>query len=62
MSDNEAPAAETLIVQALHFIDEASGAISPAWQPSTTFARREDATLYGEFRYSRSGSPNVETT
>ncbi|NNE22979.1 MAG: PLP-dependent transferase [Rhizobiales bacterium] len=59
MSDNEAPSTETLIAQALHFIDEASGAVVPAWQPSTTFARREDAALYGDYSYSRSGSPTV---
>ena len=59
MSDNEAPSTETLIAQALHFIDEASGAVVPAWQPSTTFARHEDAALYGEYSYSRSGSPTV---
>ncbi|MDH3742328.1 MAG: aminotransferase class I/II-fold pyridoxal phosphate-dependent enzyme [Hyphomicrobiales bacterium] len=59
MSDNEAPSTETLIAQALHFIDEASGAVVPAWQPSTTFARREDAAHYGDYSYSRSGSPTV---
>ncbi len=59
MSDNEGPSSETLIVQALHTIEEVSGAIIPGWQPSTTFHRREDATLHAEFRYSRSGSPNV---
>jgi cystathionine gamma-synthase len=57
MSDNAGPARETLIAQALHYIDEATGAVIPSWQPSTTFARREDAELYGSYKYSRSGSP-----
>ncbi len=56
---NEGPARETLIAQALHYIDETTGAVVPAWQPSTTFARGEDAELLG-FRYSRSGSPVSE--
>ncbi len=59
MSDESGPAAETLIAQALHFIEEASGAVVPAWQPSTTFARRENASLHGDFSYGRSGSPTV---
>ena len=57
MSDNDGPSRETLIAQALHYVDEATGAVTPAWQPSTTFARRENAELYGDFSYSRSGSP-----
>ncbi len=54
---NEGPARETLMAQALHYIDEQTGAVTPAWQPATTFARRDDAGFYGDFRYSRSGNP-----
>ena len=57
MSDNAGPSRETLMAQALHFVDEDTGAVTPSWQPSTTFARRENAKLYGNYRYARSGSP-----
>ena len=59
MSDNEGPSAETLIAQALHYVDEATGAVVPPMHPSTTFARKEDASLQGDFSYARSGTPAV---
>jgi cystathionine gamma-synthase len=59
MSDNEGPATETLIAQALHFIDEATGAVIPPMQPATTFARREDASLPAGYSYARSNNPVV---
>jgi cystathionine gamma-synthase len=62
MSDgsNSKPSIVTRIVQAGHFIDEVTGAVVPAIQPSTTFARREDYSLVGDYVYSRNGSPTVE--
>jgi cystathionine gamma-synthase len=62
MSDgsNSKPSIVTRIVQAGHFIDDVTGAVVPAIQPSTTFARREDYSLVGDYVYSRNGSPTVE--
>ena len=61
MSDghNRRPEPRTLAVQAGHFIDGVSGAIVPALQPATTFARNADYDLIGGYLYSRNGSPNV---
>jgi cystathionine gamma-synthase len=62
MSDggNSAPSPKTRLVQAGHYIDEKSGAIIPSVQPSTTFARRADHALIGDYIYARNGSPTVE--
>ena len=61
MSDrsNSKPSIRTTIVQAGHFIDSKTGAVIPAIQPSTTFARKEDYSLVGDYIYSRNGSPTV---
>ena len=47
---------ETLLAQAGHFIDPATGAIVPPIHPSTTYARDDRYELIG-YGYSRSGSP-----
>jgi cystathionine gamma-synthase len=62
MSDrsNSKPSIRTRIVQAGHFIDAQTGAVVPAIQPSTTFARKEDYSLTGKYIYGRNGSPTVE--
>jgi len=62
MSDdsNSKPSIRTRIVQAGHFIDKETGAVVPAIQPSTTFARRENCGLVGKYIYSRNGSPTVD--
>jgi cystathionine gamma-synthase len=61
MSDRSSsrPSIRTTIVQAGHFIDKETGAVIPAIQPSTTFARKEDYSLIGNYIYSRNGSPTV---
>ena len=61
MSDrsNSRPSIRTTIVQAGHFIDKETGAVIPAIQPSTTFARKEDYSLVGNYIYARNGSPTV---
>ena len=61
MSDrsNSKPSIRTTIVQAGHFIDKETGAVVPAIQPSTTFARQEDYNLIGNYIYARNGSPTV---
>jgi cystathionine gamma-synthase len=57
---NSALSAKTRLVQAGHYIDEKTGAIIPAVQPSTTFARGEDHALVGDYIYARNGSPTVD--
>jgi cystathionine gamma-synthase len=61
MSDrsNSKPSIRTTIAQAGHFIDRETGAVIPAIQPSTTFARKEDYSLIGNYIYARNGSPTV---
>ncbi|MGB8315350.1 MAG: PLP-dependent aspartate aminotransferase family protein [Aestuariivirga sp.] len=61
MSDrsNSKPSIRTTIAQAGHYIDKETGAVIPAIQPSTTFARKEDYSLVGNYIYSRNGSPTV---
>ena len=61
MSDrsNSKPSIRTTIAQAGHFIDRETGAVVPAIQPSTTFARKEDYSLVGDYIYARNGSPTV---
>ena len=61
MSDgsNSKPSIRTTIAQAGHFIDKETGAVIPAIQPSTTFARKEDYSLVGNYIYGRNGSPTV---
>lgn len=56
---NRKPEARTRAAQAGHFIDSVSGAIVPALQPASTFARNADYELIGGYLYSRNGSPNV---
>jgi len=51
--------AETLAVQANHFIDPQTGAIVPPLVASSTFARNEDYELPAGLRYSRYGNPTV---
>jgi cystathionine gamma-synthase len=52
-------APETSAAQALHFIDTATGAIVPAIQPSTTFARDSDyALISADHSYGRDQNPS----
>ena len=48
---------ESLLAQACHYIDAASGGISVPIQTSTTFARDAKYQLVGDYSYSRSGNP-----
>ncbi|MEM8647971.1 MAG: PLP-dependent transferase, partial [Pseudomonadota bacterium] len=56
---NTLPSTRSLVAQALHYIDEASGGVVPPIQPSTTFGRDENYELLGEYSYGRYGSPTV---
>lgn len=49
---------ETLLAQAAHYVDSATGAVAPPIHTSVTFARDENYDLIGETLYSRYGSPN----
>ena len=51
------PSLESLAVQANHFIDPRTGAISPSIHPSSTFARDGDYEPIGDHVYSRNGNP-----
>lgn len=58
MSDKQAPKPESLIAQACHYIDRASGGIIPPIQPSTTYARDRDHKYIGAYSYSRAENPS----
>ncbi|WP_417497617.1 trans-sulfuration enzyme family protein [Maricaulis sp.] len=52
------PSRESLTAQAMHAIDEATGAVIPPIHPATTFARDADNQLIGETDYRRPAGPN----
>lgn len=56
---NTVPSTRSLVAQALHYIDEASGGVVPPIQPSTTFGRDENYELLGAYSYGRYASPTV---
>lgn len=56
---NTIPSTRSLVAQALHYIDEATGAVVPPIQPSTTFGRDENYDLRAEFSYGRYANPTV---
>ena len=58
MSEKQAPKPESLIAQACHYIDRASGGIIPPIQPSTTYARDRDHKYIGAYSYSRAENPS----
>jgi cystathionine gamma-synthase len=60
MQNDHETSAESRLVQACHFIDEATGGISPPLQLSTTYARDADYAYIGDYSYSRSANPTWE--
>jgi cystathionine gamma-synthase len=48
------------LAQAGHFIDDATGAVTPPIHPSTTFARNDDYELIGAYNYSRYQNPTYD--
>ncbi|MCP5113340.1 MAG: PLP-dependent transferase, partial [bacterium] len=56
---NTVPSNRSLVAQALHYIDEATGAVVPPIHSSTTYGRDENYELLGEFSYGRDGSPTI---
>jgi cystathionine gamma-synthase len=57
MSRDEIRKMESLLAQACHYIDAASGGITTPIQPSTTFARDREYQPIGDYSYSRSENP-----
>ncbi len=53
-------APSTLAAQALHLIDEATGAVVPGIELASTFARGSDYELMGDFNYARYGNPTTQ--
>jgi len=58
MSNQPSPKPESLIAQACHYIDQASGGIVPPIQPSTTYARDSSHNYIGAYSYSRAENPS----
>src|SRR2546429_2607276 len=52
--------AETLAAQALGEVDAASGAITPAIHPSTSYERNPDGTYRSGLAYTRSDNPTYD--
>jgi len=61
MTDADKPTLETRLAQACHYIDAATGGISPPLQLSTTYARGADYEYLGDYGYSRAGNPTWAT-
>lgn len=59
MDNQENVSRSTLAVQALHIINEATGAIVPGIEPASTFARDENYELRGETSYARYSNPTA---
>jgi cystathionine gamma-synthase len=57
---NDKWSAETLAAQALGEVDAASGAITPAIQPSTSYERNPDGTYRSGLAYTRSDNPTYD--
>lgn len=50
----------TILAQAGHYVDEATGAVTPPIHPSTTFARDENYQLISTYNYSRYQNPTYD--
>lgn len=57
MSDsNRKPSLVTRVTQALHFVEDGTGAVTPAIQPAATYARDENYAVRKPYWYRRDGS------
>ena len=54
------PKLRSRIAQAMHYVDEATGAVVPPMIASSTFARDETMELRDGYVYSRYGSPTSD--
>ncbi len=53
---NRKPSLSTRITQALHFVEDGTGAVTPAIQPAATYARDEEYEVRKPYWYRRDGS------
>ena len=60
MNNDKTIAMESLIAQAGHYIDQATGGITVPIQPSTTYARDQNYELLGDYSYSRYQNPTYD--
>jgi cystathionine gamma-synthase len=60
MHDDKDLSPESLVAQACHYIDQATGGISPPLQFSSTYARDADYEYIGNYSYARSDNPSWE--
>jgi cystathionine gamma-synthase len=60
MTNSKPYSMESLITQAGHYIDQASGGIAVPIQPSTTYARDENYAYIGDYSYSRYQNPTYD--
>lgn len=60
MNQNKPTSPATLLAQAGHYIDEVTGAVTPAVHTAVTYARDRDHQLIGPYNYARYGSPNSD--
>jgi cystathionine gamma-synthase len=59
MRNSRRRAAETIAAQALHIINEQTGAVVPGIEPATTFARDAAYEFRSDFGYSRDANPTT---
>ncbi|MEM9107403.1 MAG: PLP-dependent transferase, partial [Pseudomonadota bacterium] len=52
---NRKPHIETRVAQALHYVEEETGAVTPAIQPTATYARDENYDTRKPYYYRRDG-------
>ena len=57
-SNSASPHPRTLLAQLGHYLDDATGAITPPIHLSTTFARDRHYRLIGPYSYAREGHPS----
>ena len=55
-NSNRQPSLVTLVAQALHSIEEETGAVIPSIQPTATYARDENYDVRQPYWYRRDGS------
>ena len=60
MHNNNNTSPESRLAQACHYIDQATGGISPPITLSTTYARAPDYTYLGDYSYARADNPSWE--
>jgi len=58
MTDKAALSPRSILAQIDHYLDPATGAVTPPIQPATTFARDADYEPLGGYHYARSRSPS----